>query len=57
MQLLPAEIFETSLPKVPAVSVKMIANFLPNEATHSSLDLLEKQPLFITSQNAFDQKI
>ena len=31
----------------------MIANLLPNEATHSSLDLFEKQPLLIT----FDQKI
>ena len=30
---------------------------LPNEATHSSLDLFEKQPLLITFQNAFDQKI
>ena len=30
---------------------------LPNEATHSSLDLFEKQPLLITFENAFDQKI
>ena len=35
----------------------MIANLLPNEATHSSLDLFEKQPLLITFENAFDQKI
>ena len=35
----------------------MIANMLPNEATHSSLDLFEKQPLLITFENAFDQKI
>ena len=36
---------------------KKIANLLPNEATHSSLDLFEKQPLLITFENAFDQKI
>ena len=35
----------------------MIANLLPNEATHSSRDLFEKQPLLITFENAFDQKI
>ena len=35
----------------------MIANLLPNEATHTSLDLFEKQPLLITFENAFDQKI
>ena len=35
----------------------MIANLLPNQATHSSLDLFEKQPLLITFENAFDQKI
>ena len=35
----------------------MIANLLPNEATHSSLDLFEKQPLLITFENVFDQKI
>ena len=35
----------------------MIANLLPNEAIHSSLDLFEKQLLLITFENAFDQKI
>ena len=35
----------------------MIANLLPNEATHSPLDLFEKQPLLITFENASDQKI
>ena len=35
----------------------MIANLLLNEATHSSLDLFEKQPLLIDFENAFDQKI
>ena len=35
----------------------MIAILLPNEATHSSLDLFEKQPLLITFEDAFDQKI
>ena len=30
---------------------------LPNEATHSSLYFFEKQPLLITFENAFDQKI
>ena len=34
----------------------MIANLLLNEATHRSLDLVEKQPLLITIENAFDQK-
>ena len=36
---------------------KLIANLLLNEATHSSLDFFDKQPLFITFENAFDQKI
>ena len=35
----------------------MFANLLPNEATHSSLDLFEKQPHLITFENAFDQKM
>ena len=35
----------------------MIANLLPNEATHSSLELFEKQPRLITFENAFDQRI
>ena len=35
----------------------MIANLLPNEATHSSLDLFEKQSFLITFENAFDQEI
>ena len=35
----------------------MIANLLPNEATHSSLDFFEKQSLLITFENAFDKKI
>ena len=35
----------------------MIANLLPNEATNNSLDLFEKQPLLITFENAFHQKI
>ena len=37
----------------------MIAKLLPNEATHSYLVLFEKQPqpLLITFENAFDQKI
>ena len=35
----------------------MIANLLSNEATHSSLDLFEKQPLLITFENASDKKI
>ena len=34
-----------------------MAILLPNEATHSSLDLFEKQPLLKTIENAFDQKI
>ena len=36
---------------------KKIANLLPNEATHSSLDLFEKQTLLISFENAFDPKI
>ena len=35
----------------------MIAILLPNEATHSSLDLFEKRALLVTFENAFDQKI
>ena len=35
----------------------MIANLLPNKATDSSLDLFKKQPLLITFENVFDQKI
>ena len=38
-------------------SKKKIANLLTNEATHSFLGLFEKQPLLITFENAFDQKI
>ena len=33
-----------------------MAILLLNEATHSSLDLFEKQPLLKTIENAFDQK-
>ena len=36
---------------------EMISNLLPTEATHSSLDLLEKPPLLVTFENAFTQKI
>ena len=35
----------------------MLSNFLPTEATHSSLDLFEKPPLLVTFENAFTQKI
>ena len=35
----------------------MITNFLPIEATHSSLDLFEKPPLLVTFENTFTQKI
>ena len=35
----------------------MIAILLPNEATHSSLDWFEKQPLLIIVQKAIDHKI
>ena len=35
----------------------MISNLLPTEATHSSLDLFEKPPLLVTTENAFTQKI
>ena len=34
----------------------MIFNFLPTEATHSSLDLFEKPPLLVTFENAFTPK-
>ena len=33
--------------------VKMITNLLPAEATHTTFDLFEKQPLLITFDNAF----
>ena len=35
----------------------MITNLLPAESTHTTLDLFEKQPLLITFDNAFTQKI
>ena len=35
----------------------MINNLLPAEATHTILDLFEKQPLLVTFDNAFTQKI
>ena len=35
----------------------MITNLLPAEATHTTLDLFQKQPLLITFDNAFTQKI
>ena len=35
----------------------MIANLLPHEATHSSLDVFEKPPLLVSFNNSFEQKI
>ena len=35
----------------------MIANLLPTEATHSSLDLSEKQALLVTFDRSFCQKL
>ena len=35
----------------------MNTNLLPAEATHTTLDLFEKQPLLITFDNAFTQKV
>ena len=35
----------------------MITNLLPAEATHTTLDLFEKQPLLISFENAFTQKV
>ena len=35
----------------------MITNLLPAVATHTTFDLFEKQPLFITFDNAFTQKV
>lgn len=35
----------------------MIANLLPVEATHTSLDLFEKPPLLVTFDGSFEQKI
>ena len=35
----------------------MITNLLPAEATHTTIDLFEKQPLLITFDNAFTQKV
>ena len=34
----------------------MITNLLPAEASHTKLDLFEKQPLLINFDNAFTQK-
>ena len=36
---------------------EMISTLLRTEATHSSLDLIEKRPLLVTFENAFTQKI
>ena len=36
---------------------KMNIYLLPLEATHTTLDLFEKQPLVITFDNAFNQKV
>ena len=35
----------------------MIANLLPTEATHSSLDLFEKPALLVTFDGSFCQKL
>ena len=35
----------------------MIANLLPTEATHSSLDLFEKPSLLVTFDGSFCQKL
>ena len=35
----------------------MVANLLPNEATHSSLDLFEKPALLVTFDGSFCQKL
>ena len=35
----------------------MVFNLLPAEAAHTTLDLFEKQPLLITFDNAFTQKV
>ena len=35
----------------------MIANFLPSEATHSSLDLFEKPSVLVTFDGSFCQKL
>ena len=35
----------------------MIANLLPNEATHSSLDLFEEPALLVTFDESFCQKV
>ena len=38
------------------LNFKMITNLLPAEATHTKLDLFEKQPLLINFDKAFTQK-
>ena len=35
----------------------MTTNLLPAEATHTTLDLFEKQPVLITFDNAFTQQV
>ena len=35
----------------------MFTNLLPAVATHTTLDLFEKQPLLVTFDNAFTQKV
>ena len=39
------------------IKFKKFTNLLPAEATHTTLDLFKKQPLLITFDNAFTQKV
>ena len=38
-------------------NLKMLPNFLPLEASHSSLDIFERSPILITFDSSFEQKI
>ena len=42
---------------ISSLKLNMIANLLPNEATHSSLDLFEKPALLVTFDGNFCQKL
>ena len=48
--------FQKKVGLISFLKLNMIANLLPNEATHSSLDLFEKPALLVTFDGSFCQK-
>ena len=49
--------FQKEVGLISFLKLNMIANLLPNEATHSSLDLFEKPALLVTFDGSFCQKL